>query len=100
MQKKKRRPAREGLFLSSHRSEPQSPYRGDPRTWPVARAYVPQEDAWRASGFGTAGIVRQRPDGRFASALFSIAIIDGGVSMMYGKPDTTLQEVDELLAAI
>src|SRR5262249_16694975 len=43
--------------------------------WPIARAYVPVSDVWRATGFGTAGIVRRQPDGRHTLAMFTIKLV-------------------------
>ena len=36
---------------------------------PVARAFVPVPEVWRATGLGTAGVVRRQPDDRYAFAL-------------------------------
>lgn len=65
--------------------------------WPIVRAYVPQRDAWLASGVGTAGIIRERPDGRWASAYFTFSVLEGGVIVVFGKDETTPAANDELL---
>ena len=69
----------------------------DALQWPVVRAYVPQYEAWMATGLGTAGIIRQRPDGKWASAYFWIALNEGGIDNMFGKPATDEQENKRVL---
>lgn len=81
----------------STRITPRAP-KTDYRSWPIVRAYVPQPDAWRVSGFGAAGIVRQQPDGKMTSAFFSFSVIDAGVTLMWGDENKTLEEIETTLA--
>jgi hypothetical protein len=71
--------------------------RPDRSTWPVVRAYTPVPDAFRVSGFGTAGIVRQQPDGRLSAAFFFLNLSAGGIEIMWGKDDCTAETINELL---
>ena len=71
--------------------------RTDVLSWPVVRAYVPDQDAWRATGFGTAGIVRERPNGRWAHSFFSISLLDNGIVAMFGK-DSTAKEFEKTIS--
>ena len=65
------------------------------RQWPIVRAYVPMGDAWRVSGWGTAGIVRRQPDGKLTYSIFTIDLSRGGLLEAFGAEDTT----EELLEA-
>lgn len=76
---------------------PRALTRRDALSWPVVRAYQPVPDIWRASGLGTAGIVRRRPDGLCASSFFMFDLHDGGLKGMFGKPDGEEEEHDRLL---
>jgi hypothetical protein len=71
-------------------------------TWPVVRCYVPLADVWHASGFGSAGVIRQRPegDGKLISAFFEFSLIDGGLKGMIGKDETTDAEEREFLDSL
>ncbi|WP_437595839.1 hypothetical protein WMF28_25000 [Sorangium sp. So ce590] len=86
-----RRPA------TSDRPEPLPP---DAESWPLVRAVAPVPDIWRATGLGTAGVVRRRPDGRLACAFFTIHLLAGGLQLAFGKLDGTPQETDELVDGI
>jgi hypothetical protein len=70
------------------------------KTWPIVRAYVPVEDVFRATGFGSAGIIRARPDGKWFSSFFEISLLDEGIQIMFGKDAGDESEHDELLNAI
>lgn len=61
-------------------------------SWPVVRAYGPDRDAWAATGFGSAVVVRQQPDGRWAFAAFWISLLDGGLTMFFGNSNEIPQE--------
>lgn len=65
--------------------------------WPVVRAYVPASSVWPATGLGTAGIVRQQPDGRYSMAFFSIHLLEHGLKMAFGNPDETLAKIDKFV---
>lgn len=65
-------------------------------SWPVVHAYVPMWDAWRVSGLGTAGIVRERPDGHLTYSFFTINLLEDGINLMFGKTSTA-QEFDEMI---
>lgn len=62
--------------------------RADVLSWPVIHAYVPDRDAWCATGFGTAGIAREQPNGRVVHSFFIISLLEGGIVMMFGKDST------------
>lgn len=57
--------------------------------WPIERIYVPVPDIWRATGMGTAAIVRRRPDGRFDYAAFLLKLSEHGLSGALGKAAET-----------
>src|SRR5258706_12393137 len=59
------------------------------RQWPIVRAYVPMEDVWRVSGWGTAGIVRRQPDGKLTYSIFTIDLSSGGLLEAFGADDRT-----------
>ena len=46
----------------------------DAHTWPIERVYVPVADVWRATGMGSAAVVRRRPDGRIAHSAFLLKL--------------------------
>lgn len=62
--------------------------------WPIVRAYVPPEDCWKSTGFGTAGIVRQQPDGKLASTFFNLGLMRGGLMGVFGHVDSDWEEVE------
>jgi len=64
----------------------------DLRSWPIVRANVPIEDSFRVSGFGSAGIVRARPDGKWITAYFNFSLLDQGIEVMCGKDETDESE--------
>src|SRR5437667_10115412 len=73
----------------------------DYSAWPLVRAYVPMEDCFRATGCGTAAVVRRRPDGTLISSFFDLQLMDGGLKDVFGKdehPDEA--DVDELIKAM
>ncbi|MDI6820290.1 MAG: hypothetical protein QMC89_05240 [Candidatus Hodarchaeaceae archaeon] len=70
--------------------------RADVLSCPVTHVYVPDRDAWCATGFGTAGIAREQPDGRLVHSFFIISLLEGGIVMMFGK-DSTAKEHDEFV---
>ena len=53
-------------------------------SWPIVRAFAPVADVWTSSGYGTAGVVRQRPDGLFAEAAFCFNGREG-LTSTFGK---------------
>jgi hypothetical protein len=65
------------------------------RQWPIVRAYVPMEDAWKVSGWGTAGIVRRQPDGKLSYSIFTIDLSSGGLLEAFGTDDRTEEELEE-----
>src|SRR5882672_2795082 len=65
----------------------------DRRSWPIVRAYVPMQDAWKASGCGTAGIVRRQPDGGLTYSIFTIELSKGGLTGAFGAENKTEEEV-------
>jgi hypothetical protein len=78
--------------FATNGSEPLPP---DVETWPIVRAYVPARNVWEATGLGTAGVVRQQPDGRYASAFFIVELLEHGLKGAYGGRDETLAKVEE-----
>ena len=71
------------------------PLPSDVETWPIVRAYVPARNVWEATGLGTAGVVRQQPDGRHASAFFIVELLEHGLRGAFGGRDETLAKVEE-----
>ncbi|HEV8605338.1 MAG TPA: hypothetical protein VGQ99_08235 [Tepidisphaeraceae bacterium] len=66
----------------------------DRRAWPIVRAYVPMEEAWEVSGWGTAGIVRRQPDGKLTNSLFMIDLSSGGLMEAFGAENRTDEELE------
>ncbi len=72
----------------------------DRRSWPVVRGYVPVEDCFRATGCGTAGVLRRAPDGSLTSAFFTIELIRGGLTGAFGKSGTDYETTEAELGAM
>src|SRR5438105_1684031 len=68
--------------------------------WPIIRAFVPVKEVWRVSGCGSAGIIRQRPDGQFTSSFFMISLMYGGLETVFGIDTATIDELESHLANI
>ena len=68
--------------------------------WPIARAYVPISDVWRATGLGTACIVRRQPNGKLTHACFTINLLEHGIELMAGKADQTLIELNDFFESM
>ncbi len=47
--------------------------------FPIIAAYAPIADVWSATGYGTAAILRQRPDGKLVEVLFKLDAREGMV---------------------
>jgi hypothetical protein len=65
--------------------------------WPVIRAYVPIEEAWQATGLGTAGVIREKPNGKWVIAFFWLSLMEDGLVNLFGDDDTTPEAVTSLL---
>ena len=87
--KARKRPASRTLL----RAEPVKTLHGCDE-WPIVRAYVPPEDCWQSTGFGTAGIVRQQPDGKLASSFFIMGLTRGGLMNVFGHVDSDWEEIE------
>jgi len=48
-------------------------------SWPVRDAFAPDPGLWRATGCGTAAVIRAGPDGRVGVAIVVLQLIKGGV---------------------
>ncbi len=88
---------RHTTFASSRLTDTKFP---DYRLWPVVKAYVPVEDCFRATGCGTAGVVRQAPDGKLVSSFFNIELLDGGLKNAMGKDQTDEAEIEDFLESL
>lgn len=66
--------------------------------WPVVKVFIPRQDCWSISGFGTAGVIRQRPNGRWCYTFYWIGLINGGLENAFGKDDSSPEEFDRLMA--
>jgi hypothetical protein len=95
----KRREARENQRnpVEASASEPKP---ADIRTWPIVRAYVPVEDVFRATGFGSAGLVRQDPNGKLRYSFVMISLLDGGIQGIFGKENSAEEELEKLLKEV
>jgi hypothetical protein len=62
--------------------------------WPIVRAYVPPDDCWKSTGYGSAGIVRQQPDGKLSSSFFSLGLMRGGLMSVFGHVDSSWDEIE------
>jgi len=89
---------RGATFLTS--LGPATQTRPEVGSWPVVRAYVPIEDAWRATGCGSAAVIRERPDGRWATGFFTMSLLDDGLMGMFGKDDDTPEKCESWLKQI
>lgn len=74
--------------------------RPEVKTWPVVRAYVPVEDTWRATGCGSAGVIREQPDGRWTTAFFTMSLLDDGLMGMFGKDDQAPEACESVVRNI
>lgn len=54
--------------------------------WPVVRACAPSPEVWTATGLGTAGVVRQGPDGSLVEVTFKLSARDG-LDAVFGRAD-------------
>lgn len=86
----RQRPHEPGFFSNVDPGQRLAP---DRAIWPVVRAYVPLRDAWQASGYGTAGVIRVGPNGQAAASFFVLNLSQQGITSMFG------QDVDSLTAA-
>jgi len=82
-------------FLTNRRRR--APLPPDVAAWPIVRAYIPSGNVWRVTAMGTAGIVRQQPDGRCASAMFVLNLLERGIGMMFGQRDEPLATLERSL---
>lgn len=73
---------------------------GSQNVWPVVKSYVPVEDCFRATGYGTAGVVRRAPNGSIAGAFFVLSLIRGGVTGAFGKDGSSEAQVDGILHSL
>ncbi|HTP24304.1 MAG TPA: hypothetical protein VMK12_01425 [Anaeromyxobacteraceae bacterium] len=80
------------VFATDGSGEPLPP---GVETWPIVRAYVPSRNVWEATGLGTAGVVRQQPDGRYVSAFFVVELLEHGLKGAFGGRDETLAKIEE-----
>ncbi|CAN5450428.1 hypothetical protein BH10PLA1_BH10PLA1_03190 [soil metagenome] len=87
--KARRRPASRTLL----RADPTKSLAGCD-DWPIVRAYLPPEDCWQSTGFGTAGIVREQPDGKLASSFFVMGLTRGGLMNVFGHIDSNWEEIE------
>jgi hypothetical protein len=68
--------------------------------WPVVRTYVPIEEVWQATGLGTAGVIREKSNGKWAVAFFWLSLMEDGLVSRFGDEDTTPEAVASLLEEI
>jgi hypothetical protein len=97
--KSRARKYRDSYFLTSP-DQPEPRIRREAQSWPVVGAYVPIRDVWRATGYGTAGVIREQPNGRQASAFFILNLSEDGLTMMFGKDDETPKETDSMVKSM
>jgi hypothetical protein len=63
-------------------------------SWPVIKAYAPIPEVWKATGNGTAGVIRQQPNGQYALASFHLMMLEGGIHAAAGKNDASLEDLE------
>ena len=94
--RRKKQQGRRSFLMSVQRTES---FRAEEmRRWPVVRAYVPDPEAWRVGGVGTAGIVRRGPSGGHWTAFFPMQMHDGGMTAAFGAEDEPIEKVERDLA--
>jgi hypothetical protein len=59
--------------------------------FPILEAYAPMADVWSATGYGSAAILRQRPDGKLVEVIFKIDVREG-IGLATGKADLAPEE--------
>lgn len=69
----------------------------DASTWPLLRAYGPWRDCWAATACGSAGVLREAPDGRVAAAVFAIELIHGGLQAAGSALLASAEEAEDYL---
>lgn len=85
------------VFATNPRAKPLPP---GVESWPVVRAFAPVRNVWEATGLGTAGVIRQQPDGLYSSAFFVLKLLEHGLEMAFGGRDESLAKVEEDLAGL
>lgn len=88
------------LQAASVRLRQEGAGQGSQNVWPVVKSYVPVEDCFRATGYGTAGVVRRAPNGSVAGAFFVLSLIRGGVTGAFGKDGSSEAQVDGILNSL
>jgi hypothetical protein len=88
----------ERVFVTNIGSAPGVPDGVD--GWAVEKAYVPVDEAWRATGIGTAGVVRRDGDARLHSAFFWIDLHESGLVGIFGKRDMTERDHERFVKKI
>lgn len=66
-------------------------------SWPIVKAFVPDREIMRICGIGSAGFVRQQPDGLLSITFFIMNPLEGGISEIFTKNNLNVKELDELM---
>lgn len=77
------------LAVRSHGAGPPIP--AEVAGFPILEAYAPMADVWSATGYGSAAILRQRPDGKLVEVSFKIDVREG-IAIATGKADLAPEE--------
>lgn len=85
-------------FLSN--TDPEERLAPDRASWPVVKAYVPLRDAWQATGYGTAGVIRVGPNGKSAAAFFVLNLAQQGLHSMFGRDMDSLTAATKVLTGM
>ncbi len=77
------------LAVRSHGAGPPIP--AEVAGFPILEAYAPIADVWSATGYGSAAILRKRPDGKLVEVSFKIDVREG-IGIASGKADLAPEE--------
>jgi hypothetical protein len=79
------------------RKRPPHDLPADAHTWPILHAYAPWPDCWNATGCGAVIVIRQALDGKYGVAAGNIILMNGGMSIVFGRMFDSLAVVDQFL---
>lgn len=66
-------------------------------SWPIVKAFVPDNEIMKICGVGSAGFLRQQPDELLSITFFIMNPLEGGISGVFTKNDLDLKELDKLM---
>lgn len=68
------------------------------QSWPIVKAYIPEQECWNIGGTGSAGIVQQQADGHFCLTIFYLDLPIRQISFAWSKKDLSEEGLKDFLA--